>query len=65
MEDGVRSTNEEFQLAIEELIVKKWSAYPGRKLMVEGGLDRRLETTMEYLAREIGDSRLSERGLPL
>jgi len=65
MEDGVRSTNEEFQLEIEKLLRKKYSDYPGRKLMIEGGLDRRLEMTMEYLAGEIGDSRLSERGLPL
>ncbi len=65
MEDGVRSTNEEFQLAIEELIEEKWRGYAGRKLMIEGGLDRRLEMTVEYLSGEIGDSRLSERGLPL
>jgi len=65
MEDGVRSTNEEFQLAIEELIAARYSDYPGRKLMIEGGLDRRLEMTMDYLSGEIGDSRLSERGLPL
>ncbi len=65
MEDGVRSTNEEFQLAIEELIQQKWSSFPGGKLEIKGDLDERIGATMEYLRREIGDARLSERVLSL
>ncbi len=65
MDDGVRSTNEEFQLAIEELIRQAWQRFPGRKLEIEGNLTRRMDQTMEYLRREIDDDRLRERELPL
>ncbi|MFH1038377.1 MAG: AAA family ATPase [PVC group bacterium] len=63
--DGVRSTNEDFQLAIEELIKQRWPSFPGRKLKIRGSLSERINGTMEYLRREIGDARLSERVLSL
>ena len=65
MDDGVRSTNEEFQLAIEDLIIKSWSKFPGEKLQINGNLDQRLDQTMDYLRRKIDDSRLRDRELPL
>ncbi len=65
MDDGVRSTNEEFQIAIEELIIKSWSEFPGEKLEINGNLDQRLEQTLDYLRMNIDDSRLRDRELPL
>ena len=63
MEDGVRSTNEKFQLAIEELISQAWSSISGNKLKIEGSLDKRMEMTMEYLRGSIVDDRLRLRKL--
>lgn len=65
MEDGVRSTNEKFQLEIEELISRAWDKIDGNKLKIEGSLDRRMEMTMDYLHRKIDDDRLRLRNLEL
>ncbi|MEA1928398.1 MAG: AAA family ATPase [Candidatus Auribacterota bacterium] len=65
MDDGVRSTNEEFQLAIEELIIKHWTEFSGAKLKISGNLNQRMDQTLEYLSGKIDDSRLRDRELPL
>jgi AAA domain len=65
MNDGVRSTNEEFQIAIEDLIIKSWNEFPGEKLQVSGNLNQRMDQTLDYLRLKIDDSRLRDRELPL
>lgn len=65
MDDGVRSTNEEFQLAIEELIIKSWNKFPGEKLKIHGNLNQRMDQTLDYLRLKIDDSRLRDQELPL
>lgn len=63
MDDGVRSTNEEFQLAIEELIRRAWGEFPGNKLKVGGNLAQRMDQTLDYLRRKIDDDRLRTQEL--
>jgi len=65
MDDGVRSTNEEFQLAIEDLIIKSLDNYSGEKLEISGNLNQRMDQTLDYLRLKIDDSRLRDRELPL
>lgn len=64
MEDGVRSTNEEFQLDIERRIRAAWDDFPGDKIEVGGNLPQRLEQTMEWLRRHMDDDRLRSQELP-
>jgi len=65
MDDGVRSTNEEFQIAIEDLIIKSLKNFPGEKLEISGNLNQRMDQTLDYLSLKIDDSRLRDRELPL
>ena len=65
MEDGVRSTNEEFQLDIEDRLRRIWRDFPGRKLEISGNLPERLDQVMEYLTAHLDDDRLREQALPL
>lgn len=65
MEDGVRSTNEEFQMDIERRIGHAWEAFDGGKLEVRGNLQQRLDQTIEYLGQHIGDDRLKSMEFPL
>jgi AAA domain-containing protein len=65
MDDGVRSTNEEFQIAIEDLIIKSLTHFPGDKLEISGNLNQRMDQTIDYLSLKIDDSRLRDRELPL
>jgi len=65
MDDGVRSTNEEFQIAIEDLIIKSLTNFPGDKLEISGNLNQRMDQTLDYLRLKIDDSRLRDRELPL
>lgn len=58
MEDGVRSTNEEFQLDIERRSRNAWQDYSGDKLEVGGNLEKRTNLTMNYLKKCIDDDRL-------
>ena len=64
MEDGVRSTNEEFQLDIETRIRAAWEGFPGDKIEVGGNLPQRLEKTMEWLRGHLDDDRLRSQELP-
>lgn len=65
MEDGVRSTNEEFQLDIEERIRAAWVNFPGHKIEVGGNLTQRLDLTMEWLREHVNDDRLRTQEFPL
>jgi thymidylate kinase len=65
MEDGVRSSNEEFQLDIEDRLRKIWREFPGRRLEISGNLPRRLEQVMDYLTANLDDDRLREQALSL
>ncbi len=65
MADGVRSTNEEFQIDIEERIRAAWADFPGDKVEVGGNLTQRLEQTMEWLRIHIDDDRLRAQEFPL
>ncbi|MDP8213678.1 MAG: hypothetical protein RAO92_09620 [Candidatus Euphemobacter frigidus] len=65
MDDGVRSTNEKFQLAIEELISRVWGEFPGNKLKIGGNLTQRMDQTLDYLRRKIDDDRLRTQELAL
>ncbi|MDD5556640.1 MAG: AAA family ATPase [bacterium] len=58
MEDGVRSTNEEFQVDIDRRIREAIGEARDDTLVVGGGLNRRLDMTMAFLAERIGDDRL-------
>jgi deoxyadenosine/deoxycytidine kinase len=64
MDDGVRSTNEEFQIDVENRLQKVWPDYPGDKLSIGGALDKRLETTMAYLSGKVNDDRLKSLEIP-
>ena len=64
MEDGVRSTSEEFQLDIETRIRAAWEGFPGDKIEVGGNLPQRLEKTMEWLRGHLDDDRLRSQELP-
>jgi carbon starvation protein CstA len=65
MEDGVRSTNEEFQLDIERRIRRAWEEFSGDKLEVQGNLQQRLDQTIDCLRQSIGDDRLRSVEFPL
>ncbi len=65
MEDGVRSSNEEFQLDIEVRLRKIWGEFPGRKLEIGGDLPQRLAQVMDYLTAAMDDDRLREQTLSL
>lgn len=65
MEDGVRSTNEEFQLDIEHRIRDAWAGFHGAKIEVGGNLPQRLERTMEWLREHVDDARLRALEFPL
>jgi len=58
MEDGVRSTNEEFQLDIEDRIRKALRDFDGDALEICGNLQKRMDMTMAYLKEHIDDDRL-------
>ncbi|HOO77119.1 MAG TPA: AAA family ATPase [bacterium] len=65
MEDGVRSTNELFQIDIEERLQRRWNAFTGPKLEIHGNLDARMDQVMRYLAESVGDDRLKNLTLGL
>ena len=65
MLDGVRSTNEEFQLDIEGRIRAAWKDFSGMKLEIAGNLAERLELTVKCLAELIDDDRLRSLDFPL
>lgn len=58
MEDGVRSTNEQFQMDIEERIGREWQRFPGKKIEISGNLEKRMESAMAFLREHIDDDRL-------
>jgi len=58
MEDGVRSTNEEFQVDIERRLRLLWSEFPGPRLEVSGNLQDRLDQVISCLADRLDDDRL-------
>ena len=65
MEDGVRSSNEEFQLDIEARLRKIWQEFSGHKLEICGNLPQRLAQVMDYLTANLDDDRLREQTLSL
>jgi deoxyadenosine/deoxycytidine kinase len=58
VEDGVRSTNEEFQVDIERRIKTALRDFDGRTLEIGGNLQKRMDMTMAYLKEQIDDDRL-------
>lgn len=65
MADGVRSTNEEFQIDIERRIREAWAEFPGDKIEVGGNLQQRLDLTMDWLREHVNDDRLRSQEFPL
>lgn len=64
MDDGVRSSNEEFQVDIDRRIVEGLKNFPGSWMEVRGDLNRRLESTIDRLGRELSDARFANLSLP-
>jgi len=64
MADGVRSTNEEFQLDIERRLREIWDRSQLPRLDVSGNLPERLEQVISRLAEMTGDDRLKTREFP-
>ncbi len=65
MDDGVRSTNEEFQLDIDRRLGEIWAEFPGHKLEVSGNLQERLDQVICRLSEIMDDDRLRSMEFPL